>query len=95
MAKIQWKGLGAFVRPGLGFEVVEHTGRWYVYVCGTKLDGVGHDSIEQAQAAAEAVVDELDATTPLPPERREPRRFVENTGPERAPHPGRLRRPPR
>ena len=94
MAAIRWEGLEGWVRPGLGFRIVEHTGEWFVYVAGNKLDGVGHPSEDAAKRAAEAVVDELDATTPLPPPHGpRPRRPEEY--PWRPPHPGTHKRPPR
>lgn len=93
MGSIVWKGLHAWVRPGLGFEVVEHTDGWRVYVCGDPMDRVDYGSEGAAKQAAEAVVDTLE---PRPaPKRRERRRPIVNEGPQQAPHPGQLRKPPK
>jgi hypothetical protein len=98
MVRITWKGLGGWVRPGLGFELVEHTGnRWHVYVCGDRHDLFerdGYPTVEDAMAAAEANVDALDDLCPWPPPRQERRRPVANVRPKWAPHPGTLREPP-
>lgn len=93
MTRIRWEGLEAYVRPGLGFKVVQHSTGWHVYFCGDPLDRVDYPTEQAAKAAAEAVVDELDATTPLPPSRDRRRRPEEWPG--RPPHPGRYRQPPR
>lgn len=91
---IRWEGLEAFVRPGLGFKVVEHSTGWHVYLCGDPLDRVDHPDEAAAKTAAEAVVDELDAALPWPkPTGARPRRPEEYPG--RPPHPGKYRQPPR
>jgi hypothetical protein len=97
MARVTWKGLHAFVRPGLGFELVEHTEGWHVYVCGDRhpfFERDGYPSIEAAMGAVEANVDALDEVCPRPPPVRERRRPVANTRPAWAPHPGTLDEPP-
>lgn len=68
-------------------RVVHHSSGWHAYLRGDPVDDVDYD-LEGAQAAAVRAW----LADPEPPAKRstQRRRFVRNTGPEGAPHPGDL-----
>lgn len=77
----------------LGANLVPATGRWLPIVRNNRIGGDTYASVEEAQAAAQAVFDRL--PQPVPPRPRERRRYVKNRWPGLAPHPGVLREPPK
>jgi len=94
--ELTWTGTGDS-RSGWcgGFhigQVLRGPGGWCGYVAHDHIDDRRYATPDEAIAAVDLfVADRPDPTPGPPPERR---RHVANRGPERAPHPGVLERPP-
>jgi hypothetical protein len=70
-------------------QVLRNRGGWRAYVAHVPVDGVDYPTAEEAMRLADAAVAGRPDPQPTPPPER--RRFVGNTGPADAPHPGEAR----
>lgn len=87
-SRVVWRSLDGYINGLRVFEVVEHTGRWRVYHRGAPLQpDLWAPSEHEAKTAAETVAADMPDPQPAPP-LRERRRWIDNEGPEAAPHPG-------